>query len=99
MARQKLHNLSFTVAGFNKERPTSKGSKRKFDLGMVTMDKSRRGAWTNINDEDSEISANINALIGELGSEGNSLEPPEQDLKHIPQEEEKVLPETGKHEE
>ena len=44
------------------ERPNSKGSRRRFDLGLGQLDKSRRGARTNINEEDSEYSVTLNQL-------------------------------------
>jgi len=44
------------VTGFKPEWPSSKGSRWKFDLGLGRLDKSRKGARTNINEEDSEYS-------------------------------------------
>ena len=54
--KAKLGALSSMVTGFKPEWPSSKGSRWKFDLGLVRLDKSRKGARTNINEEDSEYS-------------------------------------------
>lgn len=54
-SKAKLGALSSVVSGF--ERPNSKGSSKwRFDLGLGRLDKSWKGAWTNINEEESEYS-------------------------------------------
>jgi len=55
--------LSSIVTGFNGEWPNSKGSWWWFDLGLGNLDKSRKGAWTNINEEDSEYSLAFNEQV------------------------------------